>query len=705
MWEGKKIKVHDNYGINLIKVGDIITVRGNIIFTINGKETKSNSGWGFPSEHSKYWEVIPNPIVPVVGEYYLAKCNGTDAEYIIKLTEADRLRSNKWYLVGDHIHLDNGTGSFDSLVRKATEEEIAVFGDKKPPTDVLEVGKWYEFKFQGFTQIAKFTKQDGNYYEMSPWIVNKSETTKNGTFDIARVSEIRELKAEDPEITKHFPIEKKDEYTGYVECIKERKNCFGELGKIYIVNSGNISDFYLQGSTSGSVAKERFKNSTKEAYEAQNTPKSNIVENKFFKKGDWVRLSNSKAYRKVESQNDLSSFSYSEYVTAEEIYGKETKTSFPTVNNAERWILVSKEEISKYLPKGHSDKIEESKVSEREELVVGETYYLWGGSSTDWEAIVFVREYNTSKENNGQTINKGDFLTISNKKLYINDEFTHDWDRNKSRKHRIATLEEKKWLKHCISVGKYVDKTEIKEEDLLEEAKRRYPIGTKYYCVEGTCSGKQIVRAGKEYELRYYNREKTRIDAVGMGFIYSKGKWAEIIEEKPKSSTELLIEEAKIRYPIGTKFKSLYFSGNILTVTDNNARKHSTNGNICVKTDTKNGGDSWEDRSGAAVYDVDTKKWAEIISTPAFNVEKIEERIKELDVLPPYKEYPLSGMNLDHSIIFKETKDKWHWQIEKPYSFPYIVEDDIAEKLIDLSVTREKVNTTELLEKESKFYF
>ena len=61
----------------------------------------------------------------------------------------------------------------------------------------------------------------------------------------------------------------------YVECVEEQPqyNTYGELGKIYKVLDWNcsITDCMLVGTTSGSTAKKRFKPSTKEAYEAQNT--------------------------------------------------------------------------------------------------------------------------------------------------------------------------------------------------------------------------------------------------------------------------------------------------------------------------------------------------------------------------------------------------------------------------------------------------
>ena len=61
----------------------------------------------------------------------------------------------------------------------------------------------------------------------------------------------------------------------YVECVEEQPqyNNYGELGKIYKVLDWNcsITDCMLVGTTSGSTSKKRFKPSTKEAYDAQNT--------------------------------------------------------------------------------------------------------------------------------------------------------------------------------------------------------------------------------------------------------------------------------------------------------------------------------------------------------------------------------------------------------------------------------------------------
>ena len=66
-----------------------------------------------------------------------------------------------------------------------------------------------------------------------------------------------------------------DKVPEYVECVEEQPQYdnYGELGKIYKVLDWNcsITDCMLAGTTSGSTSKKRFKPSTKEAYEAQNT--------------------------------------------------------------------------------------------------------------------------------------------------------------------------------------------------------------------------------------------------------------------------------------------------------------------------------------------------------------------------------------------------------------------------------------------------
>lgn len=62
-------------------------------------------------------------------------------------------------------------------------------------------------------------------------------------------------------------------------------------------------------------------------------------------------------------------------------------------------------------------------------------------------------------------------------------------------------------------------------EEILEEAVRRYPPGTKYDCIRGYHVEDIITTKD---ELRIYGKNK--IDIYGKGFIYYEGTWSKILE-------------------------------------------------------------------------------------------------------------------------------------------------------------------------------
>ena len=68
------------------------------------------------------------------------------------------------------------------------------------------------------------------------------------------------------------------------------------------------------------------------------------------------------------------------------------------------------------------------------------------------------------------------------------------------------------------------------EEELLAEAKRRYPIGTKFRCVNGNCHGKAV--ADDIWEVSNYGKASMKTHGIhsGNGWILLHGKWAEIVE-------------------------------------------------------------------------------------------------------------------------------------------------------------------------------
>ena len=86
--------------------------------------------------------------------------------------------------------------------------------------------------------------------------------------------------------------------------------------------------------------------------------------------------------------------------------------------------------------------------------------------------------------------------------------------------------------------------------DLLEIAKKKYPIGTKIYSALKNDNNPCQITV-KNHSLDIVDG-RTVIWAGVIGFIYDDGKWAEIIEE------ETLLEKAKRLYPVGTKFKNIY---------------------------------------------------------------------------------------------------------------------------------------------------
>jgi hypothetical protein len=95
--------------------------------------------------------------------------------------------------------------------------------------------------------------------------------------------------------------------------------------------------------------------------------------------------------------------------------------------------------------------------------------------------------------------------------------------------------------------------------DLLEEAKLRYPIGTNYKCADHSYS-----YTVKEQTFTLYS-PVTVYGEDGKGCLYHEGKWATIVKEaEPKVPT---LEELRVMYPVGTKFRPICADGKICTET------------------------------------------------------------------------------------------------------------------------------------------
>jgi hypothetical protein len=96
-------------------------------------------------------------------------------------------------------------------------------------------------------------------------------------------------------------------------------------------------------------------------------------------------------------------------------------------------------------------------------------------------------------------------------------------------------------------------------EALLEEANRRYPIGTMYKELndEGKATG-ALREADQKADWVVHGQSIE----VGYGYVYAKGRWAEVVNETKVEPTEKpdkqqLLEEARRRYPVGCRYRPI----------------------------------------------------------------------------------------------------------------------------------------------------
>lgn len=147
---------------------------------------------------------------------------------------------------------------------------------------------------------------------------------------------------------------------------------------------------------------------------------------------------------------------------------------------------------------------------------------------------------------------------------------------------------------------KIVDAPVKKEESLLEEARRRYPVGTKYKCVRAA-----LMHVVEKQTFEQHN-PTTIFGEPGKGCLYVGGKWAEIVTTatEPISSEQIagFIREAERRYPKGTKYIP--------------TSRYSRNTDESSGTFIWNSSDRVEDKvNGTGIYEPKKNKWAEIIHT------------------------------------------------------------------------------------------
>jgi len=123
--------------------------------------------------------------------------------------------------------------------------------------------------------------------------------------------------------------------------------------------------------------------------------------------------------------------------------------------------------------------------------------------------------------------------------------------------------------------------------DLLAEAKRRFPVGTKYK----TCGDIYTVEE-QNFELK--SNGDVRAEYM-KGWLCMDGKWIEIIETTAGRIDSLLPEAAK-KYPVGSKYKGIKYNDVEEAICAPKSNSHG----IYVGTDY--------------VYLYSTGKWAEVIT-------------------------------------------------------------------------------------------
>ena len=99
------------------------------------------------------------------------------------------------------------------------------------------------------------------------------------------------------------------------------------------------------------------------------------------------------------------------------------------------------------------------------------------------------------------------------------------------------------------------------DEAFLEEANRRYPIGTLYKELNDVGEVTGALREASEEAMWVVRGESIE---VGYGYVYAKGRWADVAsksEPTGKPDKQQLLEEARRRYPVGCRYRPIDSNG------------------------------------------------------------------------------------------------------------------------------------------------
>lgn len=256
--------------------------------------------------------------------------------------------------------------------------------------------------------------------------------------------------------------------------------------------------------------------------------------------GSWYKIKDcSKSYRKLkELKSD--SIIYNEL-----IINANHKISELNFNGLNRLIPISIEEIQQYLPDNHPDKILNNNFLN---LIPEEIYKVTFNGNK--EGIIF-KATKTFKLGGGLKLNNTTkYINIKNSEYYngvsccsgTTIEFTI----------KKATKEEIRWLETCIEINKFISKEIIEKEclnqikiakskgssmeEILEEVKRFYLIGTKIKSLRGhgavyiDKNPNYIISTNSSIWANVCDNKGNSIKGSNVP-IYENGKWAEVIEE------------------------------------------------------------------------------------------------------------------------------------------------------------------------------
>lgn len=351
----------------------------------------------------------------------------------------------------------------------------------------------------------------------------------------------------------------------YVECIKEEndKYFYGKLGTIYKVSNWihSFSDCMLEGTTSGSTDRKRFKPSTKEAYDAQFKIKE-IIKVKpfeilsFFDKQTKLKLElqKNKKYKNINTNIEITiCLSTIEY---------HKKYEIQSVINEEGNIFMIGDIITPTITdspnKGKGFKIIGFRLNKAKTMICAITNVHSNGVGIDKIEHFIEKEIEKPiKSILEQWLEKTKALNLSLKELitYIGSDVTCDYfviykNLNGYLSRDKAKILFDEWNKEVVI-----------EETLLEKAKRLYPVGTKFKCANGN-----DINRGENFSIieNYDNKPRFQGDYLHSenSWIVHNGQWAEIIEDEPK---------------VGDKFKfKQHHRGNFII----DSIKDSTDGKI-----------------------------------------------------------------------------------------------------------------------------